>query len=112
MTAAKSWISFRGYPIAQEKQRTQYLLTRQVKIEDAPKLLTNPKLECPDIWMRLPRHKWPKSWSSIGDPVVPLERNLCGHTLAGLSWERQVEKILLEHGCDKSSYLGMFSREP
>ena len=46
----------------------------QVKNEDAPKLLKIPKSECPDIWIRLPRHKWPKSWSSIEDPVVPLER--------------------------------------
>ena len=30
-----------------------------VKIEDAPKLLKIPKPECPDIWIRLPRHKWP-----------------------------------------------------
>ena len=49
----------------------------QVKMEDAPKLLKKkPKLECPDIWIRLPRHKWPKSWSSMEDRVVPLERNL------------------------------------
>ena len=61
----------------------------QVKIEDAHKLLKIPKSECPDIWIRLPRHKWPKSWSSMEDPVVPLERNLCGHPLAGLLWERQ-----------------------
>ena len=27
----------------------------QVKMEDAPKLLKNPKSECPDIWIRLPR---------------------------------------------------------
>ena len=33
----------------------------QVKMEDAPKLLKIPKSECPDIWIRLPRHKWPKS---------------------------------------------------
>ena len=46
------------------------------KMEDAPKLLKIPKSECPDIWIRLPRHKWPKSWSSMEDPVVPLERNL------------------------------------
>ena len=39
--------------------------------------------------------KWPKSWSSMEDPVVPLERNLYGHPLAGLSWERQLEKVLL-----------------
>ena len=51
----------------------------QVKMEDASKLLKIPKSECPDIWIRLPRHKWPKSWSSMEDPVVPLERNLYGH---------------------------------
>ena len=56
----------------------------QVKMEDAHKLLKIPKSECPDIWIRLPRHKWPKSWSSIEDPVVSLERNLYGHPLAGL----------------------------
>ena len=73
----------------------------QVKMEDAHKLLKIPKSECPDIWIRLPRHKWPESWSSIEDPVVPLERNLYGHPLAGLLWERQFEKILLKHGWEK-----------
>ena len=73
----------------------------QVKMEDAPKLLKIPKSDCPDIWIRLPRHKWPKSWSSMEDPVVPLERNLYGHLLAGLLWERQFEKILLKHGWEK-----------
>ena len=29
----------------------------QVKMEDAQKLLKIPKSECPDIWIRLPRHK-------------------------------------------------------
>ena len=46
----------------------------QVKMEDAPKLLKIPKSKCPDIWIRLRRHKGPKSWSSMEDPVVPLER--------------------------------------
>ena len=68
-------------------------------------MLTNyskiPKSECPDIWIRLPRHKWPKSWSSMEDPVVLLERNLYGNPLAGLLWERQFEKILLKHGWEK-----------
>ena len=73
----------------------------QVKMEDAHKLLQIPKSECPDIWIRIPRHKWPKSWSSIEDPVVPLERNLYGHPLAGLLWERQFEKVLLKHGWEK-----------
>ena len=75
----------------------------QVKMEDAPQLLKIPKSECPDIWIRLPRHKWPKSWSSMEDPIVPIERNLYGHPLAGLLWERQFEKIILKYGCEKVS---------
>ena len=53
-----------------------------VKMEDPSTLLRIPKSECPDIWIRLPKHKWSKS-SSMKDPVVPLERNLYGHPLAG-----------------------------
>ena len=75
----------------------------QVKMDDVPKLLKIRKSECPDIWIRLPRHKWPKSWSSMEDPVVLLERNLYGHPLAELVWERQVEKILLKYGWEKVS---------
>ena len=73
----------------------------QAQVEDALSLLKLSKSECPDIWIRLPRHKWPKSWSSVKDRVVPLERNLCGHPLAGLLWERQFEKVLLEHGWEE-----------
>ena len=71
-------------------------------MEDVPSLLKIPKSKRPDIWIRLPRHKWPKSWSSMEDPVVPLERILCGHLLAGLLWERQFQKVLLEHGWEKA----------
>ena len=70
-------------------------------MEDAPKLLKISESECPDVWIRLPRHTWPKSWSSVEDPVVPLERNLFGHPLAGLLWETQFEKVLLKHGWEK-----------
>ena len=84
----------------------------QVKMEDAPKLLKIPKSECPDIWIRLPRHKWPKSWSSMEDPVVPLERNLYGHPLAGLLWERQFEENPIEHCWEKVIQLGMLIRTP
>ena len=68
----------------------------QVKMEDAPKLLKILKSDCPDIWIRQPRHKWPESWSSMENPVVPLERNLYGRIPAGLSCERQFETVLLE----------------
>ena len=69
----------------------------QVKMEDAPTLYKFPTSECADILIRLPEHKWPKSWSSMEDPVVLLERKLYGHPLAGLLWERQFEKIVLKH---------------
>ena len=70
-------------------------------MEDAHKLLKLSKSECRDIWIRLPRHKWPKSWSNIEDPVVPLERNLYGQPFAGLEWEKTFEKVLLGHGWEK-----------
>ena len=38
----------------------------QVKMEDAPKLLKIPKSERPDIWIRLPRHKWFKIMVQYG----------------------------------------------
>ena len=75
----------------------------EVKMEDAPKLLKNPKSECPDIWIRLPRQKRHKSWSSMEDPVVPFERNLYGHPLTGLLWERQFDKIPLKNCWEKVS---------
>ena len=42
------------------------------------------------------------------DPVVPLAKNLYGHPLAGLLWDMQFEKVLLENGWEKSSELGVF----
>ena len=59
------------------------------------------KSECPDIWVRLQRHKCPKSWSNIEDPVVPLDRNVFGHPFAGLLWERQFKEVLMELGWEK-----------
>ena len=100
----KSWISYQDCQGAQDKQQTQYQLDTQVKMEDAHKGIQKiPKSECPDIWIRLPRHKWPKSWSNMEDPVVPLERNQKSHPLAGLLLERQFEKILLQHGWELDS---------
>ena len=44
------------------------------------------------------------------DPVVPIERNLCGHPLAGLLRERQFEKVPKEHGWEKVTNLGRDKR--
>ena len=86
---------------------TQYQLTPRSKMKDAPSLLKIPNSECPDIWIRLPKHKWPKSWSSMEDPVVPLERNLYG-PLTGLSWERQFGKVSLEQRLGKFQMVNVF----
>ena len=40
----------------------------QVKMEDAPIVWRIPKSECPDIWKRLSRHKWPKILVQYGRP--------------------------------------------
>ena len=101
MTAAKIMDIIARLPGCNGQAADAVSAYTQVKMEDAHKLLKIPKSECPDIWIRLPRHKWPKSWSSMEDPVVPLERNLYGHPLAGLLWERQFEKVLLKHGWEK-----------
>ena len=84
MTAAKIMDIISRLPGCDGQAADAVSAYTQVKMEDAHKLLKIPKSECPDILIRLPRHKWPKSWSSMEDPVVPLERNLYGHPLAGL----------------------------
>ena len=75
-------------------------------MEDAHKLLKIPQSECPDIWIRLPRHKWPKSWSIMEDSVVPLVRSSFGRTVMGKAiLENPFETWLGEH-----SKLGMSLR--
>ena len=78
----------------------------QVTLEDTSRLLKIPKSECPDVWIRLPRHKWPKSWANIEDPVVLLERHLYGHPLAGPLCERQFEEVLSEPWMGKKYRIG------
>ena len=88
----------------------------RVKMEDAKvigitRIRVLPESECPTIWIRLPRSRRPKSWDGIQDPVVPLERHLSRHPLAGLLWERRFEKVLLETA-GRSSKLGVFVHAP
>ena len=109
MTAAKIMEIISRLPGCDGQAADAVSAYTQVKMEDAHKLLKNPKSECPDIWIRLPRHKKPKSWSRMADPVVPLERNLYGHPLAGLLWERQYEKILLSHMDGRKFQIGNVS---
>ena len=61
MTAAKEMDIISRLPGSAGQAADAVSAHTQVKMEDAPSLLKNPKLECPDIRIRLPKHKWPKS---------------------------------------------------
>ena len=101
MTAAKVMDVIARLPDCDGQAADAISAYTQVTMEDAQKLLKIPKSECPDVWIRLPKHKWPKSREYIEDLVVPLERNIYGHPLAGLLWERQFKKALMELGWEK-----------
>ena len=101
MTAAKEMDVIASLPDYDGPAADAVSAYTQVKMENAPRLLRIPKAESPDTWMRVPRHTWPKSWSDIEDTVVPLERHLYGHPLAGLLWERQFVEVLMELGLEK-----------
>ena len=85
-----------------------------VILEDVPRLLKIPKSECPDVWIRLPRHKWPKSWANIEDPLarllwVLLELGL-KNTKLGMSVSSKTRSILIgkrgrhENGWKEAEY--------
>ena len=71
----KSWMSFPDCLVAMDKQQTQYRIFPKSKWKMIRNYSKNIKTECPDIWIRLSRHKWPKSLSSMEDPGVLFERN-------------------------------------
>ena len=109
MTAAKIMDIISRLPNCDGQAADAVSAYTQVKWKDAHNLLKIPKSECPDIWIRPPRHKWPKSWSSMEDPVVPLERNLYGHPLAGLLWERQFGENPIENMDGRKFQIGNVS---
>ena len=88
MTPAKVIEAFGRVPDCAGQTTGAVSAYTQVKMEDAPRffcLIQNSRVRMSiNVWIRLLRHKWPESWSNIEDPVVPLERNLCGHPLAGV----------------------------
>ena len=89
MTAAKVMDDIAKRPGCAGQAADAVSACTQVKMEDASALSKLPKSKCPDIWIRLPRNKRSTSWANIKEAVIPLERNLYGHPLAGLLWERQ-----------------------
>ena len=49
-------------------------------------------------WVRLPRNRWPKSWTNYRDPVCPLRLALYGHPDSGGIWEKHCTKQLRSIG--------------
>ena len=62
MTAAKIMDVIARLPGCDGQAADAVSAYTQVKLEDAPRLFKIPKSECLDVWIRLPRHKWPESW--------------------------------------------------
>ena len=61
----------------------------QVTVVDVSKLLQVPEARCPEIWIRIPPCQRTKKSDKMDDPVVHLEKNVFGHPLASLLWERK-----------------------
>ena len=80
----------------------------QVKKEDAPALLKPPKSACPDIWIRVPRHNVPKSWSNSKTQLFLLDEIcLVSHLRDQCRKDNLKKLILLGPGSEKSTELGM-----
>ena len=56
MTAAKVMEIISGLPGCAEQAADAVSAYTQLKVEDAPTLLKVPKSECPDMWIRPPKH--------------------------------------------------------
>lgn len=71
---------------------------------DAAGAYTQATLGGPETWVSLPKAWWPPSWfypdgtPKYNDPVCRLVKALYGHPLAGLYWEKHVQKHLIDLG--------------
>ena len=78
----------------------------QVRLDNVNHLLSKGN-EFVDTWVQLPRNRWPASWhikfaNCDSPPVCPLRRNLYGHKLAGLLWQKYAEEKILSLGFEKA----------
>ena len=81
-----------------------------VKMEVAPTLLEIPKSGCPDIWIRLPKHKWPKIMVQYGrssrSSWAKSVRSSFGRTVMGTA----ISESCIRTRLGKSSESRMFIR--
>ena len=70
MTAAKVLDVIARLPGCAGQASDAVSANTQVKMEDAATLLRLFKFECPGIWLRLPRNKWPEGWQNIEEKKI------------------------------------------
>ena len=71
---------------------TQVILKDMAKVKGVEHITT---------WITLPRNRRPSWWNKFEEPVVELKRNLYGHPLAGLFWEKHCQIALYKLGWEK-----------
>ncbi len=69
---------------------------------DAIGAYTQALLGGPKTWNTIPREYWPPDWhGKYTEPLVLLKRNLYGHLLAGLFWQRHCQSALFIFGWEQ-----------
>ena len=112
VTAAKAMDVIARLPDCDGQAADAVSAYTQVLMEDAPKLLKIQKSQCSDIWIRLPRHKWPKSWSNSEDLVVLLETKSAWTPTCRPIEDETVRGSFNGTWMEKSTELGMFVGAP
>ena len=102
MTAAKIMDIISRLPGCDGQAADAVSAKTQVKMEDARKLLKIPNSECPDIWIRLPQHRWPTCMVQYGrssrSSWTESVRSSFGRTIRGKAiWENPIETWLGEN---------------
>ena len=91
----------------------QYPLIPRSKMEDAPNInQKKPQSGIPRYLDTSTEAQMANIMVQYGRPSRSFRKDLYGHPPAGLLWEKQFEKVLLEHGWEKVFKLGMFICQP
>ena len=104
----KLWTFFQGFQDVQGQAADAVSAYTQVNKKDAPTFLKLPKSECPDIWIRPPKHKWPmvQYGRPSRSPRKESGRSSCGRTIMG----KTIRKSSTWKRLGTNFKLGMFIR--
>ena len=99
MAAAKFMDAIARFPGNDGEDSDARAAYTPVELSSVPTLLNKHNKETQAAtWVTLPKHQRPKWWDSIQGPVCLLKRNLYGHKLAGLIWEKHCHKHVYAAG--------------